>query len=437
VHFYYNVHLPGFSHNWFQNRKSLNSQIVSIQHALRSKNAFLIFTSFIPVSLFLKPGFAAVSAIWFFALCYYNRRNTVAASLQNNYLLALPIILFVLKAGWIIFSDDKELAGELILRMGYLLIIPLGFLITEDRLTEGDRNKILAVFVICCFVTSLVCVFNSLSKTIEFHSLLVSSPSGGINFLLHSQLTESVDIDPVYFSMFCALSTACILKSALVKSLKGRLLVASYFLFFILMLNVSVGIISGFLIFLFTVKRKMLSILVIVPVVVVFSLSLITNLGGTRDALFSTSKPNNSDSGGAIVNDLSTKLAIWTLSVETIKEGNVLGYGTGDGQIALEKMYKAKGFQRGITYSLNSHNEFLSTFLDLGLSGAFLLVAILFLPLISGIHNKNILLTCFSIIIILFFCTETVLVRQKGIVFFTFFYCLFSYKYSKTRSQNP
>ena len=78
----------------------------------------------------------------------------------------------------------------------------------------------------------------------------------------------------------------------------------------------------------------------------------------------------------------------------------------------------------GLNQALNPHNEFFSTFLDLGLTGFCLLILILLVPLKKAISKRDILQISFLLILFLHFLIESILLRQKGILFFVFFYSL-------------
>jgi O-antigen ligase len=115
------------------------------------------------------------------------------------------------------------------------------------------------------------------------------------------------------------------------------------------------------------------------------------------------------------------RLAIWSCSLEIIKR-DLTGHGTSDGQKALEDMYKERGFIRGTLDRYNSHNEFLTTTLDLGVAGLLVILLTVVLGSVEAFKSKQVLVISFMIMIVFYFMVESVLVRQKGIVFFSFFY---------------
>ena len=119
--------------------------------------------------------------------------------------------------------------------------------------------------------------------------------------------------------------------------------------------------------------------------------------------------------------------------LEIMKEENVLLQGLG-----LNASYK-KLEEKGEKYNVfkgnettegyqkkNFHNQYIQIFAELGLIGFILLVLILFTNLKNALNNKDFIHIAFAILMISLFLTESFLWRQRGVVFFTAFYCLFN-----------
>jgi O-antigen ligase len=74
----------------------------------------------------------------------------------------------------------------------------------------------------------------------------------------------------------------------------------------------------------------------------------------------------------------------------------------------------------------NFHNQYIQVFAELGCIGFVLLVLILSINLKNAFKNKDFLHIAFAILMLSLFLTESFLWRQRGVVFFTVFYCLFN-----------
>jgi O-antigen ligase len=84
----------------------------------------------------------------------------------------------------------------------------------------------------------------------------------------------------------------------------------------------------------------------------------------------------------------------------------------------------------------NFHNQYVQNFADLGFIGFVLLLIIVLLNLKNAIKNKDFVHFAFAILMISLFLTESFLWRQRGVVFFTFFYCLFNSNVLKSNPKN-
>jgi hypothetical protein len=121
-------------------------------------------------------------------------------------------------------------------------------------------------------------------------------------------------------------------------------------------------------------------------------------------------------------NSVNLRLLEWQASWNIIKGSWLTGVGTGDGQDAL-KSYYASYNASTINMSFDAHNQYFQTFIELGIMGLISLLLCLFLPAFRPGHS--ILYISFILLFSLMCLTESMLARQKGIVFFTLFQSLF------------
>ncbi len=84
---------------------------------------------------------------------------------------------------------------------------------------------------------------------------------------------------------------------------------------------------------------------------------------------------------------------------------------------------KTEGYQMK-----NFHNQYIQNFAELGVIGFVLLILILGLNLKNALKSKDFIHIAFAILMISLFLTESFLWRQRGMVFFALFYCLFNHK---------
>ena len=107
---------------------------------------------------------------------------------------------------------------------------------------------------------------------------------------------------------------------------------------------------------------------------------------------------------------------------EIIDEHWLFGVGFGNETAYLSQFYQERGWEHARSRSFNTHNQFLQTWLSIGIGGLFILAILIFGPFMLQI-SPIVKLMLFSFVFI--FCTEAMLERLSGIVLFLLFYSLF------------
>jgi O-antigen ligase len=120
----------------------------------------------------------------------------------------------------------------------------------------------------------------------------------------------------------------------------------------------------------------------------------------------------------------AVRMLIWKESAQILKDNFLWGVGTGDANDELHKRYEAAGLTGALAHNLNTHNQFFQTGIGMGLLGLIILGLCTLGALIYSIMKRNLMLTIFSIIIILNFLVESMLQTQAGTIFFVYFLCL-------------
>lgn len=115
---------------------------------------------------------------------------------------------------------------------------------------------------------------------------------------------------------------------------------------------------------------------------------------------------------------------IWASAFSLIKTYPITGVGAGDVQDELQKYYLDHDYI-SLTYlkniQFNAHNQFLETAIGLGIPGLSVLLVCFIAPMFYAIKNKKKLYLTF-ILLFMFSCmTESLLERQSGVVFYSFF----------------
>ena len=135
-------------------------------------------------------------------------------------------------------------------------------------------------------------------------------------------------------------------------------------------------------------------------------------------------------------NGLTIRLAEWR-GVFVAMDGHFwLGHGTGAGYEALQAANAQTGFQVGIDYNYNAHNQWLEGALSNGFVSILLLMAIFVLAFHHARTQGNWLGVWF--LIFFFFCiqSESMLIRHRGALFFALYLSLTLLAGSLTKSAS-
>lgn len=121
------------------------------------------------------------------------------------------------------------------------------------------------------------------------------------------------------------------------------------------------------------------------------------------------------------------RMLIWKSALELISENPVWGVGTGDIKDELLKKYKEKKIIPAFEQKLNAHNQFLQTYIGIGIIGFLLLVGSLVVPAYIAFRKKQLLYFLFLLVILMHMSVESILEKQDGVVFYAFFNVLLFY----------
>jgi O-antigen ligase len=109
------------------------------------------------------------------------------------------------------------------------------------------------------------------------------------------------------------------------------------------------------------------------------------------------------------------------------------GFGLNAAQIKIDEkvgnynLFKGNEDQDGYL-NKNFHNQYIQVFAEIGFFGFLIMVTMLFFNTIKTIKNKDFIQIAFAVLMISLFLTESLLSRQRGIMFFVLLFCLFNSK---------
>jgi O-antigen ligase len=121
----------------------------------------------------------------------------------------------------------------------------------------------------------------------------------------------------------------------------------------------------------------------------------------------------------------SERIAVWRSAVEIIREHPFIGVGTGDVKDQLMNTYSRNNYMVTLKQKLNAHDQYLQTFIALGLPGILTLLAMLAIPGYMAIRRKSFLYRSFLALFAFNILFESMLETQAGVVFYAFFNTFF------------
>lgn len=341
------------------------------------------------------------------------RKSSAALAMISLYLLHILGLLWSENIGFGMFDLQVKLT---------LLIIPL-FLFPSLANGAVGRDALIRIYSIGAVMALAVCLFRAGLR----HDLPGSFYYQELSWFMH----------PGYFSMHL-----CLAFTVFTERLIGRKTFDPSFrlnLFFALLMTIGVFLLSsktGIIIMVILamtqivrmlrrnpgMRRVILISLVIIATVFAVMLpgSLVmdrfSQLGDTSDLTDSSVEHNST----------TIRIAAWKASWNLIKEAPLIGYGTGDIRDVLMAFYSDHSLPVLEDGRINPHNQFLQTWLALGVTGVFLLVTIIFLIVRTAVRRRDMLAMSLGVILLLNMLVESVIEVEAGVMFYSVFVILLS-----------
>lgn len=389
----------------------------------------------IPFWMFLNNISIAIAII--ITLVFIKPKELIRNFLDNKIFISF-FILYLIMTLSLLYTENHSYGYKVLGRCSMFVLIPIIFSGAKEFINQKLFGLILKYYVRATLVACILCLSFAVIRTIEYGAVNPFDKSNG-NFFSYFNLTAILKTHPIYFGVNVVFSLSIVLNESLLHkpllnlSKKSITFFISFFIIFIPLLNSFILLVSSFVIFLiiiykFFAKKRHQKAYVKILIYIAF---LIIPVSIT--AYFITEKFKGID----LIEDITTRdysgdkftaikarNAKIKSSIDIIEDHPWIGVGIGDGTDELIQYYKKNKFEHGVKRKYNSHNQFLTTYIYIGIFGFLILFFIFISSFIYAIKGKNFYLLSFLIISALFFSTESVLERQKGIFMFLFFVSL-------------
>ena len=330
----------------------------------------LLFSFCLPFgTLFLSH----IIIIW----CLFSFINIEIQELKKGLLnknLQLCYLFFIITILSALMSDNKiESLFSIEIKLSFLI---LPYLVFCFRWPIGLLKKCFISFVSGCFFACIYLILRALIYKYNNHS----------EYFFYSLFSKF--LHTAYFSMYLllAISIIIIYYTKWFNSQKN-IIYSSYIFIFIF----------GICIILCSSKIGILSLLIIVIILFYYKFKTILSLKNIGVFILSLSLiiitinkllPNSLDRFNSLTNisskhqdkksseSTTLRILIWEQSINLIKNNFLLGTGVGDANDELYKKYQSNGIDFAFDEKLNAHNQFLQTFIGIGIFGFILLCII-------------------------------------------------------------
>jgi O-antigen ligase len=328
------------------------------------------------------------------------------------------------------------------------ILIPLTIASTP-LITRKELGLVARLFIASCAVAAVYCLghagwvaMNDLPQNNfgagaleEFQQLNPdASPIWGA--FSYISLASGIQMHPTYFGLYL---TVCLLLLSFFfrpdevneKEELARKILFVFFLLFIFLLSSRTAMLGALAVSITALAIRVpwpsLSRAIKVQVVLVLTVVLLVYVnpvsryrGFQEPAVASVLElPDHTDTS------IEIRLSLLKLSALAGREGSVwFGSGTGTAEDRMRNTATEHGISN-VLGSFDPHNQFIYTYLDLGIAGLLCLAAVILTPLRMAWRRKSILHTGFTLVFACICLTESALELQKGIVLFTFFGSLF------------
>lgn len=349
--------------------------------------------------------------------------------------LLVFILIYVLLIVGLSYTTSFESGVSKVQTQLAFLIFPL--FLGGAVVTVSERNWYLNSFVAGVFAAALICISHAFYRVSTIGSwYVVDEFSRKHNVFFYNELSDFINLHPTYFAIYLGLAVFFLLVQFFKKK-KPFLAVLAILLFVMLFLTSSKSGIFSFLIVtaiflgykILKHRRKIDFVIGLGIVTACFAMFAINPMISERSMSSATSIYELTEEPGNLTNEsTSIRLGMWNLSLEAAKKAPLFGHGTGSVWKSLNDVC-LNSYSFSICENLrnkNSHNQYLNFLVSNGILVCLLFMIALALIVLKAFKNRDILFLFFLATMLLNFFFESLLQRERGIVFFMLFLVLFA-----------
>ncbi|HBG71320.1 MAG: hypothetical protein A2W93_01610 [Bacteroidetes bacterium GWF2_43_63] len=340
-----------------------------------------------------------------------------------RFVFALLILFYIMHVAALLYTDNSK-AGlfELEKKLSFLVLPLIFFPVSNSGFSRTQLKQLLLSYLAGTLAISLFCLTQSL---IRFAQTGDSSVMYYVNFTQFEH--------PTYYAMY--MITALILVVGVLitewKNLKSILRIAAvalvpYYILIIMLANSRAAIIAMTLVAILTIvyfiirtKKYTIGLILLLALCAGFPAGryLMPHVYDRflfgLDEVFAARKMEDIKHW----NGTTLRVQVYYCDAELIKENFWAGVSPGDVCDELAGKYSKYGFRHALERNYNAHNQFLQTFIGLGIAGFLVLLLIVLIPFIYAARKNDYVLMAFTLMVSVLFMFESMLQLQAGIMF--------------------
>lgn len=384
---------------------------------------FILFTSIISLKL-VPLGFI----LWLLTF-WLNKKHLSIKDVFSGIGKWFILYYIILLLGMLWTENDSFGLSKLENKLSFLLI-PILFAISYFSIS---RKQFMNVLLFSLLLSLLI------NYGLALHTSFTLAKSSVYDTLISANFSQLMHRS--YYCNYLIIGCIVILDRMFKKEAIGLYLILfSLFSIGIFQTLAKSGILTYFLLipaFLFwqLLKTKQYRSILICLSGFVISIALLAKIDNpikTRFQLIPDALENFESKNNPSIESNTSRLLMWSTSIDVFKEFPFAGVGTGDYDDVLTKKNESYGNSGVAMHRYNSHNQFLNTMVQLGLFGLVVLIMLFLNGFKMAYQQKNIIglftLSCFF----LNFLFESFIESQAGIILF----CLLPLTLFHLKSKN-
>lgn len=403
-----------------------------------NKITYYLLVSF----LVFLPFRMLYSELALIGLCLHTMINLDTKKLQqlNSANVIVPASLYLLGLVGMLYSPDVKEALNVSGRQLAMLLFPIVLTLNGINLARY-KLVLLKIFAGTC-IAAIVYLFAVAFLSIHSQNLSLKNILSP-DFMNHN-FSLPLDLHATYLSMYATLAVVILLFFIRADNRKGARVfcIAGIIILMAGMIQLSsrAALVSLLLIvniifpFLLPGKKNKLFFFGIVAFLTLVTALFINNIDSFKTRYVGELK---NDLGIDTLNVEFTEPRIhrWSAEMELVRKAPFFGYGSGSERKLLGRKFYEKKFYVAYFQEFNSHNQYLSFLLNMGLVGLLGFLLVLCYGFFLAWKDRDTVFLGFMIIIAVLSFSENILFLNKGIFFYSFFLSFFLL--SRSVGKNP